>query len=549
MKNQSNPNLIFLVFFVFIAMLVANLAVIPTNIMEARNLVTAREMVQDGHWIFTTLNGLPRYEKPPLPTWITAIVGSIFGFEDFFWLRMPVVLITGLITFFCYKILNQFHLSKEQIVHSVLIGLTSFYVFFAGRDNNWDMYTHAFMMGAIFFLLKQFQNDKYQMQAIVLAALFVAASIMSKGPVSLYALCLPFLLAYFMVYRYNWKRNAAITFGVIATGTIIGFAWMWYVKSNDPETFARVATKEVNNWHSYNTRPFYYYWSFFTQSGIWTIPALISLLYPYIKNKVSHPKVYRLVWLWTILSVVLLSLIPEKKSRYLLPVLFPLAMNTGFYIEYLRLELKNIQSKKEIYAIYFTFGLIGLIAIAVAFGGFIYFKTVFLQSLINPITKWVVGLLIVGLATSYFIFKGLKHKRFDFIFYPVVGVMCGIMIFGLPLYPLVQPNEAPASAQWMKKFEEKYQIKTYEANNTVPEIILDYGKPIQQLLNIDDKVELPKEKRFGLMIDKQDTVFIKENLNGYHVRPIGFVDLNTTSEQSKSYNPRLYRDYYLVEKD
>lgn len=549
MKNQSNSNLISLVFFVFIAMLVAHLAVIPTNIMEARNLVTAREMVQDGNWIFTTLNGLPRYEKPPLPTWITAIFGSVFGFEDFFWLRMPVVLITGLITFFCYKILHQFQISKAQIIHSLMIVLTSFYIFFAGRDNNWDMYTHAFMMGAIFFLLKQFHNDKFKIQEALLAALFVAASIMSKGPVSLYALCLPFLLAYFIVYRSNWKRNVGITLGVIAIGSILGFAWMWYVKSNDPETFARVATKEVNNWHSYNTRPLYYYWSFFTQSGIWTVPAFISLLYPYLKNKVSHPKVYRLVWLWTILSVVLLSVIPEKKSRYLLPVLFPLAMNTGFYIEYLRLEFKNMRSKKEVYTLYFTFGLIGLIALVVAFGGFIYFKTIFIQSFINPLTKWVVGLFIVGLTTSYLIFKGLKKKEFNFIFYPVVGMMCGILFFGLPLYPLFQPNEAPASAKWMKTFEAKYQIKTYEANNSVPEIILDYGKPIKQLLNLEGKVELPQEKRFGLMLDKQDTVFIQENLKGYHLRPIGFVDLNTTSEQSKSYNPRLYRDYYLVEKE
>ena len=42
------------------------------NIMEARNFITAREMVNDGNWLLTTINGLPRYEKPPLPTWLTA---------------------------------------------------------------------------------------------------------------------------------------------------------------------------------------------------------------------------------------------------------------------------------------------------------------------------------------------------------------------------------------------------------------------------------------------------------------------------------------------
>jgi hypothetical protein len=56
-------------------MLVSHLGMIQTNIMEARNLITAREMVKDGHWIFTTIDGMPRYEKPPLPTWLTAFFG------------------------------------------------------------------------------------------------------------------------------------------------------------------------------------------------------------------------------------------------------------------------------------------------------------------------------------------------------------------------------------------------------------------------------------------------------------------------------------------
>jgi hypothetical protein len=58
---------------VSVLMLFSHLGLIQTNIMEARNLISARRMVKDGHWIFTTLNNMPRYEKPPLPTWITAV--------------------------------------------------------------------------------------------------------------------------------------------------------------------------------------------------------------------------------------------------------------------------------------------------------------------------------------------------------------------------------------------------------------------------------------------------------------------------------------------
>lgn len=43
---------------------------LPTDIMEARNIVTAREMVADGNWLVPTMNGELRLEKPPLPTWV-----------------------------------------------------------------------------------------------------------------------------------------------------------------------------------------------------------------------------------------------------------------------------------------------------------------------------------------------------------------------------------------------------------------------------------------------------------------------------------------------
>lgn len=54
-----------------------NNTVITPDIMESRNLVTAREMVHDGHWLVPTMNGELRLEKPPLPTWITAAAEAV----------------------------------------------------------------------------------------------------------------------------------------------------------------------------------------------------------------------------------------------------------------------------------------------------------------------------------------------------------------------------------------------------------------------------------------------------------------------------------------
>lgn len=542
MVQWIKQNSVLFLIIVTILMLFVNLGVLQTNIMEARNIISAREMVNDGNWIFTTLNGLPRYEKPPLPTWITASFGYVFGFENFFWLRVPVVLITILLIVWFYKTLTKFDLTKQQVVNSSLVLITSFYVFFSGRDNNWDMYTHCFILGTIFFLVKEFQASRFNLVNFIAAFFFLGCSIMSKGPVSLYALFLPFLIAYFIVYRHKLGRNLSISLLTIILGCIVGFAWMMYVKYYDAEHFLVASKKEVNNWHSYNTRPIYYYWSFFTQSGLWTIPAFVSLLYPYLKNKVANKKAYQFVWLWTILSVVLLSLIPEKKSRYLLPVLIPLAMNIGFYIEYLRLEFKNIANKTEKYSINFIFGLYGLIGIIIALGVFIYTKDRLSEFLV-----WSIPFAIIGLVLGISIFKGLKSESFEQIFYSTVLLMCSVVVFGFPLSKLTFSEEVYSSAKNLKELEKQYQIKTYDVQSFVPEIVLDYGTSIPAIYD-GKKINFPKENKFGMLANQSDSSFVANQFKNYLIKKIGVVDLNHSSKNQKNYNDRIQKDYYLVEK-
>ncbi len=85
---------------VCLAIFFPHLSVVEVNIMEARNFITAREMLEYGNWIHTTMNLEPRYEKPPLPTWMTAVSGAIFGMKNLFGLRLPAVLSVHLFSFY-----------------------------------------------------------------------------------------------------------------------------------------------------------------------------------------------------------------------------------------------------------------------------------------------------------------------------------------------------------------------------------------------------------------------------------------------------------------
>ncbi|WP_281323767.1 glycosyltransferase family 39 protein [Flavobacterium sp. IMCC34518] len=537
-------NYTFWLFIVACLMLFSHLDVIEVNIMEARNFITAREMATNHHWILTTINDMPRYEKPPLPTWLTAISGIIFGFDCLFGMRLPVVFITLLLVFGTFKLSEKLGLSKKQSFHNGLILITSFYIYFAGRDNQWDMYTHSFMMICILFLWEVLNEQKKLLFNAIMAGLFFGLSFLSKGPISVYALLLPFLIAYGFTYKFQLKNKKLYLILVVVLGIIIGLSWPLYVKWADPATYLKVTKIESSRWGNYNTRPFYYYWSFFTQSGIWTVPAFIALLYPYLKNKVSNLKAYQFTLIWTLASVVLLSIVPEKKSRYLLPVLIPMALNTGFYIEYLINNFKNISLKKEKGIIYFAFGLIGIICIVIPVGIFIKVKND-----IAGFEIWFLGLTLSLFGIGYVLFTNLRNKNFAKVFYAVIAVQVTVVVFGIPFTKLILKNPDYASAKAIRDSEKSLAVKTYELNSFTPEIIWDYGYSMPILLNNEtNKLNLPLENKFGLLVTDIDSINSIKELKNYTLNKVSNIDLNHIPKDSKKHNIRLTRTYYIVSK-
>ena len=532
-----------LLMFVSALMLLPHLGLIQTNIMEARNLVTAREMVHNGHWVFTTLNGLPRYEKPPLPTWITAMFGLVFGFTNMFWLRLPVVLITLMLVYFFYKLMKEFKLENSQPLNASLILITSFYIFFGGRDNQWDIYTHAFMVASIYYLIKSFNHSTHLTKNLVLSGLFFGCSFLSKGPISLYALWLPFIIAYFFVYRINIKRNVALLFIVLFIGLITGLSWYIYIRLFDAANVHAAVSQESGRWRGYELKPIWYYWSFFTQSGVWTVPAFAALMYWYMKPRVTNLKAYQLAFWWTILSVVLLSLVPEKKSRYLLPVLIPMAMNTGFYLKYLIKNFKNIKSKLEITVVNFAFGLITIVALVIPFVLFFIMK----QKL-HSYLLWFITFAALSILSGAVMLNGLIKKQFNKTFYTIILYMCVIVVTVIPLSKIYYSNKNYYAASNLHSIEKKFNIKTYEVNGFEPEIIWDYGDVIPQLNKKDSLVTFPQDSVFGLMTNVGDIQSLKDEFKDYQFDKQATVDLNEVSKEKHGYNQRLAKEYYLVKK-
>ncbi len=319
----------------------AFLGSLPADIMEARNFVTAQEMVEYHNWLIPTMNGELRLTKPPLPTWITAAWGMVVGFQSEALLRLPAALMGLLLVVYLFKLILSYSKDSEQALMGGLVAASSFYLFLMSRTGSWDIFCHAFMLMAIFSIVQSFRHY-FKTKHLIYGGVFLGLSFLSKGPIAFYALLLPFLIAYLIVYRFKdfaivgW-RWVLLFFPFV----VISFAWPLYTYVYVPEEAITVASKEATNWLSYNIRPFYHYWDFPIQSGIWTLVLIVSLAYPFMASRVNDKPAYRLAFFWTIFSVILLSLIPEKKERYLLPVLIPAAWAMSFYYQVLRDALKR----------------------------------------------------------------------------------------------------------------------------------------------------------------------------------------------------------------
>ncbi len=539
-KFQNNPILTLSI--LTLVMLGIHIDTIPVSIMEARNFITAREMITDGNWLLTTMNGEARYQKPPLPSWICALFGLLLGIKSTVAMRLPALIFIAITANYTYLLSEKLTYNRFQSFNNGLILLTSFYVIAIAFEAPSDIFTHGFMMIGIYQLFLIFTENRGYLKRSLFAGLFIGCSILSKGPVSSYALLLPFLLAYGFSYQYQFSKKLIFAFfGCILLSLIIGGSWYLYVRLEDPSTLARVAETETGNWSSYNVRPFYYYWSFFVQSGMWTLPAFVGLLYPYMKTRVVNLKAYKFSLFWTLFAVILLSIIPEKKSRYLMPVLIPLAINTGFYINYLIKNFKTIKDKRELAPVYLHFGLIALIAIALPITLFI-----FLGEKINVFFWNYLLLSFVVLAIGVYMLFQLKKRNVKSLFYLNIIFFSALLIFGLPVSEAFKSKSYQSISELNKKIESE-NIHLYGLNNTSPEMLWDYGDKIPQL-RTKNGIDFPEEKKFGLLtnaISPEDLNLLEAH---YIVEKEGNFNLNGSEENSRGYKNRLQNDFYILSK-
>ena len=306
-----------------------NNPVITPDIMESRNIIAAREMVYEGHWLVPTMNGALRLEKPPLPTWLTA-VAEIISPDSLALQRGMAGLAALLLVFYFWRLARDvFH--TKPLVPTLLL-CTCYNVVLMGRTASWDIYCHAFMMGGIYHLARALASPPCAWRHFLTAGLWTGLSILSKGPVSVYALFLPFLMSYGFYVRPSWKGKWGGVLAMTVVALSVGLWWYAYIYGVEGTAFSAVAQKESGSWMDHNVRPWWYYWKFFLETGVWSLLLLTAMFLPVASKERRKSTGWLFPLGWMLASLLLLSLMPEKKSRYLLPLLIPASYLMGYLI-------------------------------------------------------------------------------------------------------------------------------------------------------------------------------------------------------------------------
>jgi hypothetical protein len=512
-----------------------NNGAMKVNLMEARNLTTAREMLEKGNWFEPTMNGEPRLEKPPLPTWAAALSMMAFGQDHLGLLRLPSGLAAILLIFFLFKLTKE--LTKDEKLPFLVAGTaaTSFYIFFMARDISWDIFCHSFMMGAIWQLQKGLNKPDHNTKNFLASGIMMSLSFLSKGPVSFFALLLPFLIArIFSSDKKRYKTNYKPLVLLILIVVVLSAIWPIYVYYSHPGFSTYVAQKESAAWLNRHVKPFYYYWSFPFQSGIWTILSITVLAFPYARKRIEYFGDYKFLAAWVWASVVLLSMFPEKKVRYLLPVLLPLAILTAFYVRYLIKAFSDLLATKSDKIILSINGwLMALISFVLPFAIWLMIR----QNGISPNGLVTFAGTLVFWTLSFVLARSTYQKKPFTLWMGMVVFMASVCMFGLGQVPKIitkNPQFRPyLELRQRPELDHVPFFRNNEVGGGFIEVVWASGREIK-FWDLKKEQNLPAQPPIVLMSsEKPLSVMGKDLQEKYKIEELGLFDANLQEKRGE----------------
>jgi 4-amino-4-deoxy-L-arabinose transferase-like glycosyltransferase len=522
----------YILFLVPLILYVALLPVLPQmEPDEARYSLIASSMNDSGNYVTPHIKNVTYLEKPPLASWVTAILFKVIGENDFSARLLAALCAWGMILL-AYFIGKHFLDEKAGLYAAMLLTISLFH-FLLGRLNILDMPLTFFICLAIWqgYLAMRNQNKQY---LFYLFYLYCALAFLTKGIIGV---VFPFgILIIWLIWSERWREIwklfspiGILIFMVVVCPWLIlaqkenhDFLWFFFVR----EHFLRFTTKMHGK-----TEPFYFFVPILI-GGIlpWAIYLIKAWKNKYLRDSLFGKDENKLLIVWLLLIFIFYSVSSSKLPTYIAPMFLPLALFAGCIFKKYEEELQagNVATGNYTYRIALI--LQSLIVIVALMLPPIFKKYSDAEKGLVIMTSDIWWLYIIIPVTALILMTFLPdliYKKYKKGWFSTTYVLCAILL-GSMLFPMkdfLAPYRSgkvakEAIAQYVPKNEKLYQFREnfYGIdfyNKIRTPIVEDFGELSESIAKMNKKERkiyfLTRADFFKLCAEKKDIYCITQH--------------------------------------
>ncbi len=306
---------------------------------EAREAGIAREMIENGNWVATHLNGRPFLEKPPLYTWLMAGPLLVFGYQDWA-VRLPVLFFTLATLAAVYGLARAALPPRAAQASVIALGTMALFL----EVNHGAMVDNGlvfFMLAAMWAAFTALETELPRRRRWAAAAFAASAGMafLCKGGVGV--VLIGAALCGYLTHARQWHKIPRLSpaAGFLIFGALAG-AWLLALWQRGGAEYFKIffihnhCQRLAGTFEPIKVR--WYYLPYLLAVAMpWTlvIPAGIQ----HLRGQSANNPVLRrfalfLLW-WVGAMYLVLNIAGEKGQQYLLPLLPPLAVFAGAWVE------------------------------------------------------------------------------------------------------------------------------------------------------------------------------------------------------------------------
>lgn len=296
------------------------------DIDEGRISQVSREMALSGDFITPRMGELPFACYPPLPYWLMALSGSVFGWNEFA-MRLPGALCgIGLVAVVGMATRRMAGAKAGLLASAVLASLPGFLV--QESMCRADVTTMFLATAAFdrFLAWAEAEEKDRRRRDLVLMYVLVSLGVLAKGPIAVAMLGLGGLAWFFVRGRWGLLARMGLAWGIPLSAAIV-LPWYLLVYRSAGPDFLR-ENLLLENLSAFTSgyqqrRPWYFY---FKVGPAATFPWFLALAFSW---KTRRAPGLGFAMAWAVGVFLFLSISAAKRQSYLVYFDVPLATTTG----------------------------------------------------------------------------------------------------------------------------------------------------------------------------------------------------------------------------